>query len=1293
MVNVTRWSLAVFFLSFATIPLFAQPFSAQKIIQVPDTYAAYMVRQVDLDGDEDIDIVVVSGGGVEIAWFENQGNGQFSHHHVIAVFEYDIQDIYASDLDNDGDGDIVAVVDFYSTIWLENNGNGQFDMHLIHYDGDYTNHIGSIVTADLDGDGDHDLLTAQEWGDTLGWFVNDGYGNFSDRQFISVQKENPLKIIAADFDEDGDDDIVCSSSVGPESSPDLTLAWYENDGAGNFEPQQLLSSDYDYPSELLVIDLDHDNHLDILMASVRGDNIAWCKNDGSGNFAYRQIIHASNGSYSPRSLQAADLDLDGFVDVICASSDDEQLAWFQNDGLGNFSLPIPTLDPYSHSNANDISAMDVDNDGDWDIVNASSHTSQVTIFKNDGSGSFTNTQELSATVHYPYLAEAVDINMDGLKDIVNAFLFDGKITWQKNKGGGLFDFQKVITLHAESPLHIKLADMDNDGDIDVVSPIRINGLYGLSWFENDGIGNFNDHLIESTDSELVEMVLVGDLDRDGRTDVVVSVLQANNQNTLAWYRNLPGGNFGMQTTIQSSWEHNKAMTTTDLDQDGDIDVILVSDDGELVSDDGESELYAYLNDGSGLFDENMLMTLPDFPWDIKAGDFDNDGLVDLITHSYNTINWYRNEGLGGFGQPQTLASGGYSVREFHISDIDLDGDQDLVTSGTSHVVWYENMGNGQFSDPNLVDEGISWGTGLDVSDLDLDGDRDILLAESSSSPNKISWYENLGDEPFIAGHVFYDENGNSLFDREEHGLNLATVIVSPESFYQYVNSWGYFKFILEPGYHQLTAEIDSNWLLTTSPEVYEITVTDTTFADSLLFGFKPIYEYNDLDIVVSSNAFMRCGQRIPFSIMYRNSGTTTLSGMMTITGEQLIERVETSMSPFPDSISGNQPFWQFEDLYPGERRYIHLDYVIADVSNMGHDIVLEAKAFIPISQGRGDYRPDDQISSDSIVQICHCTSFEESPYVVLNVPLSAIDEWGYGDHGLHDCDVIPITDLNDDGLIDDQDCLIDQPSYSFSCYRAVLFSEIMCAFDPNDKKANPPGIGNEHYTLKDENIIYTIRFQNTGNDTAFHVHITDSLDTNLDAETFQFLMASHSPVAVNRLTYNSGMSNEYDLVTFSFHPISLPDSATDRHGSQGFVMFTVRPKSGVTDGTVVSNSASIVFDQFFEYPVVTNSVELTLVSQIESIVGVRDNEYPLKLSVFPNPFHEHILVDVDKDSDSQVIDIYLMSLDGRIQIFIQSVAEGVIYMDTKHLPNGIYLLLAENTITKQPVGYQLVVKH
>ena len=154
-----------------------------------------------------------------------------------------------------------------------------------------------------------------------------------------------------------------------------------------------------------------------------------------------------------------------------------------------------------------------------------------------------------------------------------------------------------------------------------------------------------------------------------------------------------------------------------------------------------------------------------------------------------------------------------------------------------------------------------------------------------------------------------------------------------------------------------------------------------------------------------------------------------------------------------------------------------------------------------------------------------------------------------------------------------------------------FFSQILrCAYDPNDKQVSPSRAepSGSNYTQFDEKLRYTVRFQNTGNDTAVNVRIEDQLSLDLDWETFTPLASSH--------TYTASITKA-GRITFRFDNIQLPDSTTNLVMSQGYVTFELETKAGLSDFSTVRNTAGIYFD--FNQPVITNTVTSTLVEFLD----------------------------------------------------------------------------------------------
>ncbi len=140
--------------------------------------------------------------------------------------------------------------------------------------------------------------------------------------------------------------------------------------------------------------------------------------------------------------------------------------------------------------------------------------------------------------------------------------------------------------------------------------------------------------------------------------------------------------------------------------------------------------------------------------------------------------------------------------------------------------------------------------------------------------------------------------------------------------------------------------------------------------------------------------------------------------------------------------------------------------------------------------------------------------------------------------------------------------------YDF-CYNVVN------SYDPNMKEVYPVDVLPGY----DDWFTYTIHFQNTGNAPAFNIRLRDTLDTQLDLNTFEVLGYSH-PATV-------GLSG--NILTVRFNNIMLPDSTSDYEGSMGYFQYRIKPNGVLLSGSQISNTAYIYFD--YNSPIITNTTE------------------------------------------------------------------------------------------------------
>ena len=171
------------------------------------------------------------------------------------------------------------------------------------------------------------------------------------------------------------------------------------------------------------------------------------------------------------------------------------------------------------------------------------------------------------------------------------------------------------------------------------------------------------------------------------------------------------------------------------------------------------------------------------------------------------------------------------------------------------------------------------------------------------------------------------------------------------------------------------------------------------------------------------------------------------------------------------------------------------------------------------------------------------------------------------------------------------------------------------SYDPNDKAEIHGGKITALQIANGEYLQYIIRFQNTGNDTAFNVYIRDTLDNKLDWSTFSVIDASSN----FQLSLKEG-----NKCQFTFPNIMLPDSNTNEPLSHGYLVYIIKPKTNLVVGNVIKNKAAIYFD--YNLPVITNTEKTEVVAEV----------YPLKLVNF-SARKSHSSYSLNGEGSSQVL--------------------------------------------------------
>lgn len=288
------------------------------------------ISSADLDNDNDKDVIVairgVSQYESKVVWYENMdGLGSFSDYIIISELVQGTTSVFTADLDSDNDKDVLSASMTDNKIaWYENiDGLGTFGPQQIITNSAWS--VRDVFAVDIDNDDDMDVVAPISTSDQVVWFENtNGLGNFDNIHIVSTSVNGGSAIHVADIDGDNDPDIISKSGA------DNDIYWHENsDGLGYFTTQHIITDHLLAVSDVFATDLDNDGDIDVLSASANDDYIVWYENlDGLGDFSTEQII--STYTDYPRSVFAADIDGDGDNDVLSASFVDSKIAWYEN---------------------------------------------------------------------------------------------------------------------------------------------------------------------------------------------------------------------------------------------------------------------------------------------------------------------------------------------------------------------------------------------------------------------------------------------------------------------------------------------------------------------------------------------------------------------------------------------------------------------------------------------------------------------------------------------------------------------------------------------------------------------------------------------------------------------------------------------------------------------------------------------------------------------------------------------------------------------------------------------------
>jgi hypothetical protein len=351
--------------------------------------------------------------------------------HLIDNYSYGNPSLYACDIDDDGDQDVVgAVLETGDVAWWRNDGGYPISWEKTFVD--YNVPVAfSVYAEDVDGDGHKDILATAYYAGLVLWWKSSGQAPYTWTRYVVADSfDEAHEVYACDIDDDGDTDVM-----GASSGLSRISLWL-NEGGDPIEwTEVIIDDDFDTAKSVRAADIDGDGIKDIIGAAIYGNDVAWWHNDGNDPITWTKHFVDDNFIGAHR-VEAVDLDLDGDNDIVGAGCLGHEIAWWRNNGGDHISWTKQTLET-GFINACVAMPGDIDGDGDIDVAATAQGIDEVAWWENDG---------------------------------------DDAINWTKH----------MIDDVLVRPWPMVLVDLDGDGDLDAISGSSHQGCHQVKWYENTG---------------------------------------------------------------------------------------------------------------------------------------------------------------------------------------------------------------------------------------------------------------------------------------------------------------------------------------------------------------------------------------------------------------------------------------------------------------------------------------------------------------------------------------------------------------------------------------------------------------------------------------------------------------------------------------------------------------------------------------------------------------------------------------------------------------------------------------
>ncbi|GAB4002838.1 hypothetical protein GCM10028807_62200 [Spirosoma daeguense] len=705
---------------------------------------AFDVAVGDLDGDGDLDLVCASSLRSIVNVRLNNGTGSFTPPAVNPNFEVGNtpRNVVLGDVDGDGDLDLLTANQYSESVGIRlNNGSASFTPHPTNPEVSVGGGAWSVTLGDVDGDGDLDLLTANTNRTTVSVRLNNGSGIFTPHPTspeVGVGA-NPYGVTLGDLDGDGDLDLATANSNSNNVSIRL------NNGAGSFTPPSInpeIGAGED-PSKIAFGDIDGDGDLDMLFTNFNSRTVSVRLNNGSASFTPHPTSPEVGVGSSPYGVVLGDVDGDGDLDFVAANS--LSVSVRLNDGSGAFTAPATNPNPNLSFTPWNVALGDLDGDGDLDFVAPDYNSATVGVRLNgplppsltDLSASPNPVcvgQPLTVVASVGNLSGSYSYTLSNGSNPISGTATTSAFSQSLTAGGsGVQSFTLTVSSGGQVTTATTSVTVAQCITLTGLNPIR--NARSAPRTTNVAL-TFNQPVSSSPTS--LSGLRVFSAQRGG--------LLLNGQGGSA---SVSGNTLSFNPATDFKPGERVFVTSTTAIQ---------STGGARLN---RGQVYGFTTgvggSGRGNFIPSAVNPEPGVgngPHSVVLGDVDGDGDLDMLTANGNneSVSVRLNDGLGNYTAPAVNPNPGVGAgpQSVALGDVDGDGDLDFVVANTSNntVSVRLNNGSGNFTPPTTNPNPAVGDSPISVVLGDVDGDGDLDLVTANAGDNTVSVRLNNGSGNF-----------------------------------------------------------------------------------------------------------------------------------------------------------------------------------------------------------------------------------------------------------------------------------------------------------------------------------------------------------------------------------------------------------------------------------------------------------------------------------------------------------------------------------------------------------------